>query len=287
LNTEFIQISDELFLQLGKMITKRYGIKMPPNKKIMFQARLQRRLRELGIYSFEEYATKLLSENGESQEFDVLADYISTNKTDFFREKEHFSFIADHVLPELLKPSSITGFPQLNIWSAGCSSGQEAYSIAITLEEFKRVKSLRFDYSIFATDISVRMLKAVQEAIYPMSQVSEIPAEIKHRYFLKSKGINEPKVRVIKQIRDRVRLSYLNLMDDSFAFNSKFDVVFLRNTLIYFDTEIQRKVLVKVLDSLNTGAYLFIGHSESLINMNLPIQSIAPSVYIKTKTDRQ
>lgn len=287
MNSEFIQISDELFLQLGKMITNRYGIKMAPDKKIMFQARLQRRLRELGIYSFEEYAAKLLSENGESHEFDVLADYISTNKTDFFREKEHFSFISDHVLPEFSKRTSTTGFPQLKIWSAGCSSGQEAYSIAITLEEFKRLKGLRFDYSIFASDISVRMLKAVREAIYPMSQMSEIPVEIKHRYFLKSKGMKEPKVRVIKEIRDHVKLAYLNLMDDSYAFNSKFDVVFLRNTLIYFDSETQRKVLIKVLDNLHTDAYLFIGHSESLINMNLPIRSIAPSVYIKIKTDRQ
>jgi chemotaxis protein methyltransferase CheR len=286
LNTEFIQISDELFLRLGKMITERYGIKMPPDKKIMFQARLQKRLRELGIYSFEEYAEKLMGENGNSTEFTILADYISTNKTDFFREKEHFNFISDHILPEFLNQSPIAQLPKLKLWSAGCSSGQEAYSIAITIEQFMRLRGIRFDYSIIATDISAPMLKAVREAIYPISQVSEMPVDIKHRYFLKSKSIKESKVRVIKEVRDHVKLAYLNLMDNSFTFDTKFDVVFLRNTLIYFDSETQRKVLLKVLDNLTIGAHLFIGHSESLINMNLPIQSIAPSVYIKTNTNR-
>jgi chemotaxis protein methyltransferase CheR len=278
--SEFIQISDELFLQLGRMITERYGIKMPADKKIMFQARLQRRLRELGIDSFEEYAKKLLVENVDSHEFTILADYISTNKTDFFRENDHFSFLSEHVLPHLIKNS----VSQLKIWSAGCSSGQEAYSIAITIEEFRRMNRSSFDYSIFATDISYRMLKAVREAIYPISEVDAIPLEIKHRYFLKSKEINVSKARVLKDVRDHVKMGYLNLMDQSYSFDTKFDVIFLRNTLIYFDSETQRRVLAKVLENLKTGSYLFIGHSESLINMHLPIRSIAPSVYIKTNT---
>jgi chemotaxis protein methyltransferase CheR len=284
LNSEIIQISDELFLRLGKMITDRYGIKMPPDKKIMFQARLQRRLRELGIHSFDEYAEKILVENADSQEFTILADYISTNKTDFYREKDHFSFVTDFILPEYINKSANHRYSTLKIWSAGCSSGQEAYSIAISVEEFMRLKQNRFGYSIFATDISYRMLKAAKEAIYPMNQIDEIPTEIKHRYFLKSKNKEESKVRVVKNVRDQVQFAYLNLMDSQYAIDIKFDLVFLRNTLIYFDIEIQRKVLVKILDKLNPGSYLFIGHSESLINMNLPIKSIAPSVYIKTNT---
>jgi chemotaxis protein methyltransferase CheR len=119
-----------------------------------------------------------------------------------------------------------------------------------------------------------------------MTQISEIPMELKQRYFLKSKSMKEPKVRVIKEIRNNVKLAYLNLMDNSYLFNTRFDVVFIRNTLIYFSSEVQRKVLTKVLENLNEGGYLFIGHSESLINMDLPILSIAPSVYIKTKNNR-
>lgn len=252
----------------------------------MFQSRLQRRLRELDIYSFDEYALKLMSENGNSTEFDLLPDFISTNKTDFFREKSHFDYISEHVLPEFIKNAASTELNHIKIWSAGCSSGQEAYSIALTMEEFMRSKGFRFEYSVIATDISGRMLNAVREAIYPMEQMSEIPIELKHRYFLKSKNIIEPKVRVIKEIRKNVKLAYLNLMDNSYLFNSLFDVVFLRNTLIYFSSEVQKNVLTKVLENLKVGGYLFIGHSESLINMNLPIHSIAPSVYIKTNINK-
>ena len=259
---------------------------MPLEKKIMFQARLQRRLRELDIHSFEEYTANLLNGQGESSEFSVLADFISTNKTDFFREKEHFQFITDHILPEILRESPAYRSPQLNFWSAGCSSGQEAYFIGITLEEFMLTKVIRFNYSILATDISVRMLKSAKEAIYPMSQVDELTLDLKQRYFLKSKNTKDPKVRVVKEIRENIRVAYLNFMDGLYPFTTQFDVVFLRNTLIYFDQQVQLKVLEKVLKSLNTGGYLFIGHSESLINMSLPIQSIAPSVYIKTNTER-
>ncbi len=278
---EFIKISDELFLQLGRLITDRYGIKMPPEKKIMFQARLQRRLRELNIYSFEEYAERLLHLQGESSEFSVLADYISTNKTEFFREKDHFSFLAHQVIPDFLSGKTVYPLPALKIWSAGCSSGQEAYSIAITLEECNRSNGGKLDYSILATDISTRMLKAAREAVYPMTQTAEIAFELKKRYFLKSKATHDPKVRLSKEIRDKVRPAYLNLMDELYPFESPFDVVFLRNTLIYFDQPVQQKVLSRVTDHLKPGGYLFIGHSESLINMVLPIKSVAPSVYRK------
>jgi chemotaxis protein methyltransferase CheR len=258
---------------------------MPPEKKIMFQARLQRRLRELDIYSFDEYAARLFTDSNDSTEFDLLADFISTNKTEFFREKDHFDFLNRDIFPEYLKNSKSALFPQMKIWSAGCSSGQEAYSIGIQLEEFMLKNGVRFDYSILATDISGKMLKSAREAVYPMSQVEELALELKHRYFLKSKNAKDQKVRVTKEIRDRVKVGYMNLMDGLYPFQAQFDVVFLRNTLIYFDPKVQLSVLIKVLDSLKAGGYLFIGHSESLINLHLPIQSIAPSVYMKINTE--
>jgi len=282
--SEFIEISDELFLRFGKMITGRYGIKMPPEKKIMFQARLQRRLRELNIDSFDEYAAMLFSDSNESTEINLLADFISTNKTEFFREKEHFRFLTENILTEYFINNTSSLFPTVNLWSAGCSSGQEAYSAGIQFEEFMRYHGIRFDYSILATDISGRMLRLAKEAVYPMSQVDEISLELKHRYFLKSKNVKDPKVKVIKAIREKVKVGHLNLMDGLYSFDAPFDVIFLRNTLIYFDPGVQLKVLTKVLDSLKTGGYLFIGHSESLINLHLPIRSIAPSVYVKINT---
>lgn len=285
MQSEFIEISDELFLQVGKMITERYGIKMPLEKKIMFQARLQRRLRELDIYSFDEYAARLFTDISDSTEFDLLADFISTNKTEFFREKEHFNFLNGTIFPEYLKNSTLVLFPKMKIWSAGCSSGQEAYSIGIQLEEFMLKNGVSFDYSILATDISVKMLKSAREAVYPMSQVEEMTLELKHQYFLKSKNSKDQKVRVIKQIREKVKVGYMNLMDGLYPFQAHFDIIFLRNTLIYFDPKVQLNVLIKILDNLKTGGYLFIGHSESLINLHLPIKSIAPSVYMKINTE--
>ncbi|MDD2304595.1 MAG: chemotaxis protein CheR [Prolixibacteraceae bacterium] len=285
MKSEFIEISDELFLKVGKMITEKYGIKMPLEKKIMFQSRLQRRLRDLDMDSFDEYAMQLFSDSGESMEFNLLADFISTNKTEFFREKEHFRFLTENILPEYLENNTSNLFPDLNFWSAGCSSGQEAYSIGIQIEEFMRLSGIQFKYSILATDISGKMLRFARDAVYPMLEVDEMPIELKHRYFLKSKNSKDPKVKVVKAIRERVKVGYLNLMDSLYPFDAQFDVVFLRNTLIYFDQMIQLKVLTRVLGSLKTGGYLFIGHSESLINLHLPIKSIAPSVYIKINTE--
>jgi len=283
--SEFIEISDELFLKVGKKITEKYGIKMPLEKKIMFQSRLQRRLHDLHMDSFDEYAMRLFSDSSESIEINLLADFISTNKTEFFREKEHFRFLTENILPEYLENNTSNQFPDLNFWSAGCSSGQEAYSIGIQIEEFMRLSGIQFKYSILATDISGKMLRLARDAVYPMLQVDEMPIELKHRYFLKSKNTKDPKVKVVKAIRERVKIGYLNLMDGLYPFDAQFDVVFLRNTLIYFDQMIQLKVLTRVLCSLKTGGYLFIGHSESLINLNLPIKSIAPSVYIKINTE--
>lgn len=266
------------------MITERYGIKMPPEKKIMFQSRLQRRLRELEINSFDEYARMLIYRDQDEKELSIVADYISTNKTEFFRERDHFQFISDKVLPDYLALKQTEKAHTLKYWSAGCSNGQEAYSIAITTEEFMRQKQSRFNYTILCSDISTRMLKMAREAIYPLSSIDEIANDLRHRYFLKSKDQKDQKVRIVKDLRDKVTTVYLNLMDPGYQFPENFDIIFLRNTLIYFSTEVQQKVLIKVLSSLKTGGYLFIGHSESLINMNLPIQSIAPSVYVKINT---
>jgi chemotaxis protein methyltransferase CheR len=281
MKSEFIHITDELFQKFANLITERFGIKMPPEKKIMFQARMQRRLHELEINSFDEYAKMLLNSNLDSPELSVLADYISTNKTDFFREKDHFDFITNQIIPDYLNIRLNVQKSILKFWSAGCSNGQEAYSIAIILEEYIRLKKVPVNYSILATDISVRMLKTASEAIYPISNIDQIPLELKQRYFLKSKNQDNQKVRLIKDLRDKVTPAYLNLMDDNYLLNDQFDVVFLRNTLIYFNSLVQQKVLTKVINNLKTGGYLLIGHSESLINMNLPISSIAPSIYVK------
>lgn len=267
------------------MITERYGIKMPPDKKIMFQARLQKRLRDLNIQSFDEYVSTLFNDGKTTPEFELLADFISTNKTEFFREKDHFQQLNELVLPKYLKDIRFSLRQNLEIWSAGCSSGQEAYSIAIQVEEFIRTSGIRFNYSVLGTDISQRMLKQAKEAIYPMEQVDDMPMELKKRYLLRSKNKEDNKIRIVKEIREKIAVGYLNLMDGEYPFKLRFDIIFLRNTLIYFEPQTQAQVLARVLDCLKPGGYLFIGHSESLINLHLPIKPVMPSVYVKLKND--
>lgn len=281
MKSEYVEISDELFLKVGKLITERYGIKMPIEKKIMFQARLQKRLRQLEMTSFDQYIAALYQGTGLTDEFELLSDYISTNKTEFFREKAHFQFLNDVLLPSAINERILNAVDKFEIWSAGCSSGQEAYSLAIQIEEFMRKSRLRFAYSVTATDISRRMLKQAREAVYPMNQALDISLDIKQRYLLKSKNTLEQKIKVTKEIRDKISVGYLNLMDNRYPFPNRFNAVFLRNTLIYFEHRVQVQVLEKVLECLKPGGYLFIGHSESLINLHLPIRSIAPSIYIK------
>jgi len=280
---DFLEISDELFAQVGKLITERFGIKMPADKKTMFQARLQKRLRELNISSFDQYVSTLFDGDETTAEFELLSDYISTNKTEFFREEDHFKLLSELVIPGYLKNIRFSARENFRIWSAGCSSGQEAYSIAIQIEEFIRFSGIKFNYSIVATDISQRMLKQAKEAIYPMAQVDNIPLEIKKRYMLKSKNPEEMKIRIVKELREKLTVAYLNLMDLKYPFTGEFDVIFLRNTLIYFEPVVQLEVLSKILDCLKPGGYLFIGHSESIINLSLPIKAVAPSIYFKLK----
>lgn len=280
---DFLEISDELFAQVGKLITERFGIKMPADKKTMFQARLQKRLRELNIDSFDQYVSTLFDGDETTAEFELLSDFISTNKTEFFREEDHFKLLSELVIPGYLKNIRFSARENFKIWSAGCSSGQEAYSIAIQIEEFIRFSGIKFNYSIVATDISQRMLKQAKEAIYPMAQVDNIALEIKKRYLLKSKNPEEMKIRIVKELREKLTLAYLNLMDLKYPFTGEFDVIFLRNTLIYFEPAVQLEVLGKILDCLKPGGYLFIGHSESIINLSLPIKAVAPSIYFKLK----
>lgn len=277
---EIVRISDELFSRLGGLVTETYGIKMTPEKKIMFEARLQRRLIELQIDSFDEYAKLFSSEQLQHDELRAIANFISTNKTEFFRENDHFDFLKKAVLPAIIEGNN-DGGRMVSVWSAGCSSGQEPYSIAISIEEFIRISKINSNYRILATDISDRMLKVAKNAVYPLSQVSGIPIEIKKRYMLKSKNSEEEKIRIISSIREKVRIARLNLMELVDFSPEKFDVVFLRNTLIYFSPEVQFNVLRGVVSNIKVGGYLFIGHSESLINLDLPISQVAPSVYRK------
>ncbi|MGP1363349.1 MAG: CheR family methyltransferase [Bacteroides sp.] len=272
------QLSDAEFARLSAFIYNVAGIKMPPAKRIMLQSRLQKRLRELQMDSFKEYTEYLLSERGKQEELIHMLDVVSTNKTDFFREPVHFDFLRETVLPLHYEETSGRA---IKIWSAACSSGEEPYTIAMTIAEYCRSVGQQRDYSILGTDISTKVLKMAMNAVYKMDRVEGIPIEILHRYFLRSKDRENPTVRIVPELRKHVKVQRMNFMDESYPINEVFDVIFCRNVLIYFDRQTQEKVIGKLCTKLKPGGYFFLGHSESIMNMDLPLQSIRPTIFRK------
>lgn len=270
-------LSDKEFNQLSQYIQSNYGIKMPPAKKIVLQGRLQKRLRKLQIPNFKSYVEFVFSKQGENEIIHMM-DVVSTNKTDFYREPIHFEILEEEMLPVLFKLKNRT---KLKVWSAGCSSGEEPYTLAIVLSEFKE-KNPGFDFQIIATDISTEMLQNGANAIYKEERISVVPMYIKKKYFLKSKDQANPMVRLTKEIRNRVTFQRLNFMDTTYQINEMFDIIFCRNALIYFERDNQEQVINKLCTKLNSGGYFFLGHSESITNMKVPLKSLRPTVFIKT-----
>ena len=268
------------FNRLSRFILDEFGIKLSPVKKTMLQGRLQKRLRALNINSYKEYIDFIFSNEGKSQELIHMIDVVTTNKTDFFRENNHFEFLQSHILPEFM--AKTRGRDTYRVWSAGCSSGEEPYTMAIVLQEFAR-ENPGFHYSIFATDISTQVLSKAASAIYPMERVNVVPMALKKKYFLKSKDKEKPSVRVVSELRNKVTFQRLNFMDNYYKIELKFDAIFCRNVLIYFDKTTQEKVISKQLLNLKKESHYFLGHSESIMNMQLPLKQIRPTVFKKIK----
>lgn len=264
------------FNRLSAFIMHEYGIKMPPVKKIMLQSRLQKRLKALNMTDFKEYVDYVFSAKGQKEEVIHMMDVVSTNKTDFFREPIHFDFLLTELLPALYNNHQ-TG---VKIWSAGCSSGEEPYTLAIVLSEFIE-KNRNFDYSIFATDISTKMLKTAFDGIYKEERIEDIPLSLKKKYFLKSKNREERKVRVMADLRKKVYFERLNLIGERYNVTEKFDIIFCRNVLIYFDRDVQEGILNKLCQHLKNGGFIFLGHSESITGLELPLKHVRPTIFKK------
>jgi len=274
--TERMKLSE--FHQISQFITSEYGIKLPDFKKTMVEGRLQKRLRQTGIPSFSKYIDFVFSLEGKGELLEMV-DAISTNKTDFFRESSHFDFLNSTFLP---KYSAENSREQLKIWSSASSSGEEIYTIAMIIEEFNAApENSKVNYSILGTDISVEKLRTAVSAIYPIDRIKDIPISFRDKYLLKSKDTSKKIVRFIPQIRSKAEFQRLNLMDTSYSVRQDFDIVFCRNVLIYFDKEMQEKVINRLCTKLKTGGYFFLGHSESIIGKNVPLRQIEPTIYQK------
>ena len=270
------KLTNKQFKLLSKFIQENYGIKMPQQKQIMLQSRLQKRLKALNIRTFDEYLEYVFNPSSGDEIINMI-DVVSTNKTEFYRENEHFEILRNEILPKLIIAKKIN---KLDVWSAGSSNGQELYTLAIELNEFKENKQY-FDYNILGTDISTKVLKEGALAIYPQDVINPIPLKIKKKYFLKSKNPEKKLVRVVPELRKKATFRRLNLVDDHYELNKTFDLIFCRNTLIYFERKIQEKVILNLLHHLKPHGYLFLGHSESLAGMKLPLNQYKPTIYTK------
>jgi len=271
------ELSQRDFDRLSKFIMSEYGIKMPPEKRIMLQSRLQKRLKALYFTSFKEYVDYVFSPRGQSEEVIHMMDVVSTNKTDFFRESAHFEFLLAEGLPQLLNQVSNKN---LKIWSAGCSSGEEPYTIAITLSEYQEHHG-RFTYEITASDLSSKMLEKAALAIYAEEKIADIPHAIKVKYFLRSKDRSRKEVRIIQDLRNKTKYYRQNLLYLPAVSKPEFDIVFCRNVLIYFDRSNQYAILSKLCMNLKLGGFLFLGHSESITGFDLPVEQIQPTIFRK------
>ena len=276
-NSFNVKLSDKEFDKLSVYINRGYGIKLPFAKKTMLQCRLQKRLRDLNISTFAEYCDYVFSDAGREKEIIQMVDVVTTNKTDFFREPAHFLYLEEQVLPAFLQSQSSRSF---RVWSAGCSSGEEPYTLAMVLQEFFNQYS-GYDYSILGTDISSRILEKAKNAIYTMERVANIPLELKKKYFLKSKDPEKPLVRVQKFLREKTSYQRLNFMDEYYDLKSGFDAVFCRNVLIYFEKDVQEKVINRLCTKLKFGGHFFLGHSESIMGMDVPLKQLRPTVFEK------
>jgi chemotaxis protein methyltransferase CheR len=236
-------------------------------------------LRTLGFSSFESYLEYLFGQEGANNaEVIHLIDEVTTNKTDFFRESKHFDFLTRSVLPELIDRHGLGVRTKLNVWSAGCSTGEEPYTLAMVLSEFAQSVPA-FDFSILATDISTKVLEKAAKGIYESAQAEAIPILLRKKYLLKSKDRSLNLVRVAPGLRALVKFQRLNFLDKAFGITQRMGVVFCRNVLIYFDRPTQEAVLRRICQYMISGGYLFTGHSETLHNMDLPLDQCDPTVY--------
>jgi chemotaxis protein methyltransferase CheR len=275
-----LTLTDEQFASLSRFIEDELGIKMPPAKKIMLESRLQKRLRALNMKDFGTYLDFVFSTEGMSGELLHMIDVVTTNKTDFFREPDHFYYLLNRLLPEEAARSQWGKRRPMRVWSAGCSTGEEPYTLAMILELF-RESDPEFEYSILATDISTRVLEKGATAIYDAEKIEPVPIELRKRFLLRSKDREKRLVRIQPHLRRRVSFQRVNLMQDDFGLDELYHVIFCRNVIIYFERKTQEALLAKLYDQLSPGGYLFLGHSETLTGMQLALRSVAPTIYRK------
>jgi chemotaxis protein methyltransferase CheR len=269
---EFISSRD--YSRLCKLIYAEAGIALGTERKTMLEVRIRRRLKDLAIPSYSQYCEYLFSQRGLKRELLHLIDVVTTNKTDFFREPRHFDFLSARALPEL----TASGKRNLTLWSAGCSTGEEPYTLAMVLSEYANALP-GFSFRILATDISTTVLEKAALGIYPSQLVRPVPPALKVKYLMRSREPGSDRVRVVPELRRLIEFRRLNFMDQDYGLSEKVDAIFCRNVIIYFDRPTQQRILAKLTHHLEPGGYLFVGHAETLHDFDLPLVQIEPALY--------
>jgi chemotaxis protein methyltransferase CheR len=268
-----LKLSSRQFDIISRLVYQVSGIDLHEGKEELVKARLIKRLRHLKIFGFDRYL-KYLANDKSGSEIRAMVDILTTNKTNFFRESEHLDYLRDEIITGL-------GNDEIRLWSAGCSSGEEPYSIAITLCE--AIPDIgKCDIKILATDISDRMMEQARQGLYGEDTLKGMPPQLKRKYFQKAEAGIGHRYRVVPLLQSMVCFAKLNLMDE-WPMRGLFDVIFCRNVMIYFDKQTQEKLVKRFWSQLRAGGYLMVGHSESLTFMAHDYRYIKPAVYQKVK----
>jgi len=269
------------YKRIATLIGEEVGIKLPPAKRLMVEGRLRKRVRSLGLESFDAYCTYLFKQDGLTAERPFLINSVTTNKTDFFREPEHFDCLEQRMVPALLEARRGERQPLLKVWSAASSTGAEAFTLAMVLADLAQQRG-DFRFSILGTDISTSVLAQGQRAVYPAEMVTPVPQTKQSRYLMFARKAGpRSEVRIVPELRRLVRFARLNLMDKSYPFDTDVDIIFLRNVLIYFEKVDQEAVILRLIKHLRPGGYLVLGHSESMIGTSITMRQVAPAVFQK------
>ena len=277
---ESLPLTDREFARLRAIVREQTGIELRETKRALVCARLGRRLRHYGYTSFSEYCAHLDERDADGEERRCLVNAITTNKTDFFRERHHFDFLQTTVVPALAGTGS--GPVRLRLWSAGCSTGEEPYTIAMTLRE-SLPRGRPSDVRILASDINTEVLRTAEAGVYGREFLTDVPRPYQQRYFEAVAG--QPEVLAVNAaVRALVALRRINLCHRPWPIRTQFDVIFCRNVMIYFDRKTQAALLDGLLSTLTPGGYLFLGHSESLLGAEKGLRYVSRTVYQKPRT---
>jgi chemotaxis protein methyltransferase CheR len=273
INTLSIELTSAQFKKISGMVYQVCGINLQVGKEGLIKSRLLKRLSALGLSSFDDYLA-YLERDRSGGELITMIDALATNKTSFFREAQHFDYLRQHILPKLRAETR-----RLRIWSAGCSSGEEPYTLGIVLrEEWPDLD--RRDVRILATDISTKILGKAREASYDQEAVAEVPPSLIPKYFTCVQEKPARRYQVKEQITALVKFARLNLMGE-WPMKGPFNMIFCRNVMIYFDKPTQQELVQRFWELLEPGGHLFIGHSESLTSSSRRFQYLQPALYVK------